>query len=73
MNIRDFLLYTFIGATFWNGLLAALGYFLYQQKDLLEKYYHEATLAFIILGVLFVFYLVYKGLKHTRTDSGKSA
>ena len=67
MNIRDFLLYTFIGATFWNALLAGLGYFLYQQKELLEKYYHEATLAFVILGVLFVIYLVYKGIKHNNT------
>lgn len=67
MNIRDFLLYTFIGATFWNAILAALGYFMYQQKELLEKYYHEATLVFVILGILFVLYLVYKGVKYKKS------
>ena len=60
MNMRDFILYTVIGSTAWNILLAILGYFLYSQKELLNKYYHELSIGAVLLGVLFVVYLVYK-------------
>lgn len=66
MKIRDFLLFTFIGSASWNIILAALGYFLYSQKELLEKYYKEISWGFIILGVLFVAYLIYKAVSYKK-------
>jgi membrane protein DedA with SNARE-associated domain len=59
MPLKYFLLYTFIGATAWNIILALLGYF--APQDLVDLYYKEISYAMLILGVLFVFYLVYKG------------
>jgi membrane protein DedA with SNARE-associated domain len=59
MPMKYFLLYTFIGATAWNIILALLGY--YFPKELVDLYYKEISYAMIGLGVLFGFYLVYKG------------
>lgn len=63
MNMRDFLLYTFIGSTLWNICLAMLGYFFYSQKELLEKYYKELTYGVLIVGIIFIIYLVVKNRK----------
>jgi membrane protein DedA with SNARE-associated domain len=63
MNLKDFILYTVVGSTLWNIILAALGYFLYTRKELLERYYTELSWLMIILGVGFVGYLIYKFLK----------
>jgi len=63
MNLKDFLLYTFIGSTAWNIILAVLGYFLYSQKELLDRYYTEISYVFLVLGVGFVGFLVYKFIK----------
>jgi len=63
MNMKDFLIYTTLGAMIWNIILALLGYFLYTQQELLNKYYKEISVVFLGLGVLFIVYLVYKGFK----------
>jgi membrane protein DedA with SNARE-associated domain len=63
MKLSDFILYTSLGAMIWNIILAALGYFLFTQKDLLEKYFSEISIVFLVLGVLLVAYLVYKAYK----------
>ena len=67
MKMTDFLLYTIIGALSWNAILAALGYFFYSQKELLEKYFHELSIGMLVLGGLFVLYLVYKGIKKKKS------
>jgi len=66
MNIKTFIFYTSLGVMIWNAILAALGYFLYSQKELLEKYYKELSWIFIILGILFVLYLVYKSITYKK-------
>src|SRR4030042_3141458 len=63
IKIRAFLIYTIIGATVWNVILALLGYFLYSQKELLEKNYKLISNIFIVLGILLFIYLVYKSFK----------
>jgi membrane protein DedA with SNARE-associated domain len=60
MNLKSFILYTTLGAGIWNIILALLGYFFYTQKELLEKYYHELTITFLIAGFLFVCYILLK-------------
>ncbi|HPS44272.1 MAG TPA: DedA family protein [Treponemataceae bacterium] len=60
MNMRDFLIFTALGSALWNAILATLGYFLYSQKALLDKYYREISLAFLALGALFILYVLLK-------------
>ena len=63
MRMPVFLLYTFIGATFWNLVLALFGYLAHGQQALISRYSHEISIAVCGLAVIFVIYLVYKGLK----------
>ena len=62
MKIRDFILFTAIGATAWNMILAMLGYFFYSQKNILDKYYKELIITILVIGIAYVLYLIYKGL-----------
>jgi membrane protein DedA with SNARE-associated domain len=59
MPMKYFLLYTFIGAAAWNIILALLGYYI--PKEMVDLYYKEISYVMIGLGVLFGFYLLYKG------------
>lgn len=63
MNLKMFVLYTTLGAGIWNICLAGLGWLAYGQKDKLEQYYHELTLGLVVLGAIFILYLVYNGIK----------
>lgn len=60
MPIRDFMFYTFIGAGIWNIILAVMGYFLYTQKELLQKYYTDISYGFLALGAVFIVYILAK-------------
>ncbi len=63
MNLAPFLLYTFLGAGIWNVVLAAMGYFAHGSKELISEYAHLLSYTFLVLGVLFIGYMVYKGFK----------
>ena len=67
MPLKSFILYTILGAGIWNVILACMGYFLYSQKELLEKYYAELGYAMIALGLLFIAYLIYNGMRKQKT------
>jgi membrane protein DedA with SNARE-associated domain len=60
MNIRDFLVFTALGSGLWNIILMALGYFLYSQKAVLQKYYGLISYGFITLAILFIGYVAYR-------------
>jgi membrane protein DedA with SNARE-associated domain len=68
MKITDFLIYTTLGATIWNIILAILGYFLYGQKEVLHQFYREISYGCLVLGALFIGYLLYHGLKRRETE-----
>ena len=68
MKIRDFILYTAIGATAWNIILALLGYFFYSQKEMLDKYYKELIFIILAIGGLYVLYLVYNSFKKNKKE-----
>jgi membrane protein DedA with SNARE-associated domain len=63
MKILPFALYTAIGATFWNIILAILGYLAHGQKDVIQAYSHELSIGLIGLGVLFIAYMAWNAFK----------
>ncbi len=66
MNIGAFTLYTILGSGSWNIILAILGYVAHGKQDLINQYSHELSYILLGLGVLFIIYLVYKGLKKKK-------
>lgn len=71
MNLKDFIFYTLIGAGIWHTILAALGYFLYTQKEILEKYYKEISWIFLVLGIIFTIYLFYKAFNYRKKKTSE--
>ena len=63
MKLFPFTLYTFLGATIWNCVLAVLGYLAHGQKDIIEKYNSELAIALLAFGVLFIGYMVWNAVK----------
>jgi len=66
MHIGNFLLYTFIGASLWNIILAVLGYIAHGNADLIGQYSKELSYLLLGLGLLFVIYLIYNGFFKTK-------
>ena len=69
MNIAKFALFTAIGAGLWNGVLAALGYFLeavVPEEQLIAtvtKYSHEIGYGIMAVVAVALAYIIYKGVK----------
>jgi len=57
MNLRDFLLYTAVGAGLWNIILAIIGFYLYEMRDKIFPYLGHILIG---IGVIFVIYLIVK-------------
>jgi len=66
MNLRDFMLYTFVGAGIWNIILAIIGYYLYEIRDQIFPYIGHILLG---LGVLFVIYLFIKARMNRKRNN----
>ena len=60
MNIGQFILYTALGSGIWHIVLGALSYSVYSQQELLKKYMHELSYGLIVLGAVFVVYLIFR-------------
>jgi membrane protein DedA with SNARE-associated domain len=63
MNLRDFMLYTFVGAGIWNIILAIIGYYLYEMRNLIFPYLEYVL---YLTGAVFVVYLIFKIRNHNR-------
>jgi membrane protein DedA with SNARE-associated domain len=63
MNLRDFMLFTFVGAGMWNIILAIIGYFLYEVRDQIFPYIGHILLG---VGALFILYLIIKARKNSK-------
>lgn len=68
MGLGRFLLYTTLGASLWNAILAAMGWYIghYYSGQLEEKvaqYSGELKIVMLVLGACVVLYLTYKGAK----------
>jgi membrane protein DedA with SNARE-associated domain len=59
MNIRDFILFTLIGAGLWNIILAVIGFYLYEIREQIFPYLGHILIA---IGAGFILYLVIKGI-----------
>lgn len=68
MKLRDFILFTAIGATAWNIILAMLGYFFSSQKDVFEKYYTEMIVVILAIGGAYVLWLIYKAFAKSKSS-----
>ena len=68
MSLGRFLLYTTLGASIWNSILAGMGWYIghYYSGQLEEKvaqYSGELKIAMLVLGAFVVLFLIYKGVK----------
>jgi membrane protein DedA with SNARE-associated domain len=68
MNLVSFVSFTALGALIWNIILAVLGYIGHGNKELIDQYSHELSYILLGLGVLFVIYLIYKGVSKKKTS-----
>jgi membrane protein DedA with SNARE-associated domain len=75
MDMPSFLLFTALGSGLWNMILMALGYFLFSQKETLDKYYSAISFGFIVLAVLFLCYIFFRVLnaRHTAKTGAPSS
>jgi membrane protein DedA with SNARE-associated domain len=69
MKLRDFMLYTFIGAGIWNIILAIIGYYLYEIREQIFPYLGHILL---VLGTAFAVYLFIKARKNGKNKPGNS-
>jgi membrane protein DedA with SNARE-associated domain len=63
MNLRDFMVFTFVGAGIWNIILAVIGYYLYEIREQIFPYIGHILLG---LGVVFTVYLIIKARKSNK-------
>ena len=63
MNLRDFMLYTLIGAGIWNIILAVIGFYLYEVREQIFPYVGHIL---VVIGVLFIGYLIIKARKKRK-------
>jgi len=63
MNIRDFVLFTTLGAGLWNVILALIGYYLYEIREQVFPYLTEILL---VIGGFFVIYLIIKARQNRK-------
>ena len=68
MPFGNFILYTFIGASLWNIVLATLGYIAHGNADLIDRYSREFSYIILGLGLLFVIYLIYNGFFKKKSN-----
>ncbi|MEN6619290.1 MAG: DedA family protein [Rikenellaceae bacterium] len=75
MKLSRFILYTTLGAFFWNSILAAIGYCLYSvvPKDQLMNKVHlyssEISMGLVIIVSAIVLYFIYRGLTKPKNRS----
>jgi membrane protein DedA with SNARE-associated domain len=63
MNMRDFIIFTSIGAGLWNICLAVIGYYLYNIREEIFPYIGWIMIG---LGVIFIIYLIVKARKSKK-------
>ena len=76
MRLAPFLLYTTLGAGLWNGILAAIGYYLStvpgidskeQLQAKINHYSHELGYVLLVVCAAVVVFLVYRGVRKKKS------
>lgn len=62
MPFGSFLLYTVLGSAIWVSILAALGYFVGGNQELLSKYYREISWSLLLLGATWIGWKIIKAV-----------
>ena len=70
MNFSLFSFYTIAGAGIWVSILAFLGYFIGENKELIKRYTHHITIIILLLVIIitFVYWIIHK--KRTFSNRG---
>ena len=69
MRLDQFILFTALGSALWSAILAALGFYLYSKKELLNLMYARISHVLLVLGILFIAYLIIRSrLKSKKTS-----
>lgn len=63
MNLFSFVFFTTIGSLIWIVVLAYLGYFFGANQEVLEKYYSQIGIGFLILGFLIFAFFYFRKKK----------
>mgnify|MGYP001769663959 CR=1 FL=1 len=63
MKLKDFMIFTFIGAGLWNIILAVIGYYLYEIRDKIFPYLDDILL---VAGGIFIVYLIVIAIRNKR-------
>ena len=63
MPFGKFILYTALGSFIWVAVLAALGYFIGANQELLMRYYQEIKWVLLFLGGLWLFRKIFQAIK----------
>jgi membrane protein DedA with SNARE-associated domain len=63
MNLRDFVVFTAVGAGIWNIILAIVGYYLYEMREQIFPYLGHILLG---VGLIFVVYLIIKSRQNGK-------
>lgn len=67
MPFRSFIWYTFLGSTIWVSILAALGYFIGSQQELLALYYTELKWGLLFIGLLWIGWKIFNMVNKKNT------
>ncbi len=63
MDIKEFALYTLLGAGIWVIILTLIGYFVGANEELIHQYIKQITIAILLILSIFVFWYVKRGKK----------
>lgn len=72
MDLKKFIIFTFIGATIWNTVLGSAGYMLGENYGQIEELFEAAHIDTIIIGALIIVlaaYFIYKHYKKVKNDA----
>ncbi len=67
MNLKEFSLYTTLGAGIWATILALIGYFVGKNEVLIKKYTHEISVSLLLVLLIGIGIYVYFHKKKTNT------
>ncbi len=66
MNLKTFSIYSFVGAFIWSALLTYAGVKMGANWEMIREKLHNFDLAIVIFLAVFIFWYIYRHIKHSR-------